>query len=154
MDDGLINVYDFERAAEEFLPRMAWDYFASGAQDEITLRENHAAYDRIALRYHILRDVGERDLTTTVLGQRLSMPILVGPTAFHGLAHVDAEAATVRAAGAADTVMVMSTMSNVALEDVAAAASAPIWFQLYMYRDRDATADLVRRVEAAGFSAL
>jgi 4-hydroxymandelate oxidase len=112
MDDGLINVYDFERAAESCLPRMAWDYFASGAQDEITLRANHAAYDRLTLRYHVLRDVRDRDLTTTVLGQPVSMPILIGPTAFHGLAHAEAEVATVRAAGAAGTVMVMSTMSK------------------------------------------
>jgi 4-hydroxymandelate oxidase len=154
MDDELINVYDFERAAEGCLPRMAWDYFASGAQDEITLRANHAAYDRLSLHYHVLRDVRERDLTTTVLGQQVSMPILIGPTAFHGLAHAEAEVATVRAAGAAGTVMVMSTMSNSALEDVAAASGGPIWFQLYMYRDREATADLVRRVEAAGFTAL
>jgi 4-hydroxymandelate oxidase len=152
--DALINLYDFEHAAQGCLPHVAWDYYASGANDEITVRDNHAAYDRIKLLYHVLRDVGERDLSTTVLGQPVSMPILIGPTAFHGLAHQEAEVATVRAAGAAQTVMVMSTMSNSSLEDVADAASGPLWFQLYLYRDRGASAELIRRVEAAGFSAL
>jgi 4-hydroxymandelate oxidase len=102
----------------------------------------------------VLRDVSARDLSTTVLGQHVSMPVLVGPTAFHGLAHPDGETATARAAGRADTIMVMSTMSNTAVEDVAAAATGPLWFQLYMYRDRATTQELVRRVEAAGFRAL
>src|SRR5262249_45918148 len=113
VDDGLINLFDFEAAAAKCLPRMAWDYFASGAHDEVTLRENHAAYDRIPLRYPVLREIGERALSTTVLGTPISMPILIGPTAFHGLAHADAELASVRAAGAANTIMVQSTMSNV-----------------------------------------
>ncbi len=148
------SVYDFEEGARDRLTAMAHAYYASGAQDEITLRENHTAYDRIHLRYHVLRDVSQRDLATTVLGQRVSMPILVAPTAFHGMAHPDGEVATVRAAGAAETIMVLSTLSNTSVEDAAMAASGPIWFQLYVYRDRGATADLVQRVEAAGFAAI
>lgn len=155
MDEtDLINVYDFEVAARGRLPTMAYDYYASGAQDEITLRANHAAYDRITLHYHVLRDVSHRDLSTTLLGQRVSMPILIAPTAFHGMAHAEGEVATARAAGAAGTIMVMSTLSNSSVEEVAAAAGGSLWFQLYVYRDRGATLDLIRRVEAAGFGAL
>lgn len=151
---ALINLYDYEAAARQRLPAMAYDYYASGALDEITLRENHAAYDRIALRYRVLRDVSQRDLSTTVLGQRVSMPILIAPTAFHGMANPEGELATARAAGAARTIMVLSTLSNSSVEEVAHAATAPLWFQLYVYRDRSATVDLIQRVEAAGFTAL
>jgi len=150
----LVNIYDYEARARECLAEMAYAYYASGANDEITLRENHAAYDRIALRYHVLRDVSQRDMTTTVLSEPVSMPILIAPTAFHRLAHPDGEIPATRAAGAAGTVMTLSTLSSSSLEEVAEAASGPLWFQLYVYRDREATRDLVRRVEAAGYRAL
>jgi 4-hydroxymandelate oxidase len=149
-----LNVFDFETLAREKLPQMAYDYYASGAHDEITLAENHAAYDRIRLLHRVLVDVGRRNLATTVLGRRVSMPILIAPTAFHCMAHPEGEIATVRAAGAAETIMVLSTLSNTAVEDVMAAASGPVWFQLYIYRDRGATQALVRRVQQAGCSAL
>lgn len=149
-----VNVFDFEKLAREKLPQMAYDYYASGAHDEITLRENHAAYDRIRLAYRVLVDVSRRDLSTRVLGARVSMPILIAPTAFHRMAHPEGEVATVRAAGAAETIMVLSTLSNTSVEEVMAAAGGPVWFQLYVYRDRGASEALVRRVEAAGCSAL
>ncbi len=150
----LVNVFDFEPIARDRLSALAYAYYASGANDEITLRENRAALDRRALHYRVLVDVSQRDTRTTVLGQPIAMPILVAPTAFHGLAHADAELATTRAAGAAGTVMVLSTMSNTPVEAVTAAATGPVWFQLYAYRDRAITRDLVQRVEAAGCQAL
>jgi 4-hydroxymandelate oxidase len=149
-----INLFDFESLAREKLPQMAYDYYASGAHDEITLRENHSAYDRIRLLYRVLIDVSRRDLETNLLGQRISMPILIAPTAFHRMAHSEGEIATVRAAGSAKTIMILSTLSNSAVEEVMAEASGPVWFQLYVYRDRSATEELVRRVETAGCSAL
>lgn len=149
-----VNVFDFERIAQEKLPAMAFDYYASGAQDEITLRENRAAYERLGLSYRVLVDVSQRDLATRVLGEPVSMPLLVAPTAFQQLAHPDGELATVRAAGAAGTIMTLSTLANTAVEDVTAAASGPVWFQLYVYRDRSATEQLVARAEAAGCKAL
>jgi 4-hydroxymandelate oxidase len=133
---------------------MAYDYYASGAHDEVTLRENVAAYDRIALRYRVLVDVTRRVMATTILGQPVSMPVLIAPTAFQCLADPEGEKATARAAGAAGTIMVLSSLSNTAVEDVVAAATGPIWFQLYVYRDRGATLGLVERAEAAGCSAL
>lgn len=127
MDEStdLINLYDFEARARERLAETVYAYYASGANDEITLRENHAAYDRIALRYHVLRDVSRRDLSTTVLGERVSMPVLIAPLAFQGMAHPDGEVATTRAAAAAGTIMVVSTLSNASIEEVAAASTAP-----------------------------
>src|SRR5690606_752228 len=149
-----INLYDYEALAEAKLSRMAADYYASGAHDEITLRENHAAYDRIRLRYRVLRDISRRTTETTVLGHALRMPVVVAPTAFHKLAHPDGEVATARAAGTAGTLMILSTLSTTSIEDVLAAATGPVWFQLYVYKDRAATEALVRRAEAAGCAAL
>ena len=150
----LINLFDYETASRGKLSQSAWDYYASGANDEITLRDNRDAYDRIKIRYRVLRDVSERDLTTTVLGHRVAMPVLVAPTAFQRMAHPDGELATVRAAGAAGTIMILSTLATIAMEEVVAAATGPVWFQLYVYRQRDVTAQLVQRAEAAGCRAI
>jgi 4-hydroxymandelate oxidase len=149
-----INLYEFEELAAERLWKPAYDYYASGAHDEITLRENHAAYDRISLHYRVLVDVRERDLSTEVLGREISTPIMLAPTAFHRMAHADGELATARAASSAGTLMTLSTLSNTALEDVAAETAGPKWFQLYVYRDKEATLELIRRAEQAGFEAL
>ena len=135
-----INLYDFEALMRVTLPRMAYDYYASGAHDEITLRENRAAYDRIHLRYRVLRDISTRNLATTVLEQRISMPVLIAPTAFQRMAHPDGEVATARAAGKAGTVMILSTLSTSSIEEVMEAATGPVWFQLYVYKDRGTTA--------------
>lgn len=150
----LVNLSEFERAAREKMSRMAFDYYASGADDELTLADNRDAFERLKLAYRVLVDVSERDLSTTVLGREVSMPVLVAPTAFHKLAHEEGEAATARAAGAAGTVFTLSTLSNTAVEDVCAAATGPVWFQLYVYKDRGATEGLVRRALEAGCSAL
>lgn len=149
-----VNLFELEAIARERLTREAYDYYAGGAQDEVTLRENRAAYDRLSLAYRVLVDVSRRDLATTVLGQPVAMPVLVAPTAFHRLADPEGEVATARAAGAAGTVMILSTLSTSTVESVVAAASGPVWFQLYVYRDRKATEGLVRRAEAAGCRAL
>ena len=152
--DAIVNLFDMQKAAEGRLPQSTYDYYAGGAHDEVTLRENRAAYDRIALYFHVLADVSQRSSATTVLGEKVSMPVLVAPTAFHRLAHPEGEMATARAAGKAGTLMLVSTLSNTSIEDVAAAATGPLWFQLYIYKDRGATRDLVARVEAAGARAI
>ncbi len=150
----ILNLRELEALARARVPQLAWDYYASGADDESCIRRNVEAYERIVLHYRVLVGVATRDLSTTVLGQRIAMPIAVAPTAFHRLAHRDGELASVRGAGDAGTLFVLSTLSNTAVEEVVAAASGPVWFQLYVYRDRGATAALVRRVEAAGCRAL
>lgn len=149
-----VNLFEFEDVARGKLRAEAYEYYAGGANDGITLRENRNAYERLRLNYRVLRDVSSRDCSTTVLGQRIAFPVMVAPTAFHKMACGAGECATARAAGRSGTIMVMSTLSNTLIEDVAAAATGPLWFQLYIYKDRGATLDLIRRAEAAGFQAL
>jgi 4-hydroxymandelate oxidase len=149
-----VNLSDFEAMAREKLPAMAFDYYFGGSDDEITLRENRLAWGRYALAHRVMVDVSKRSMETTVLGHRLSMPVMIGPTAFHALAHPEAELATARAAAAAGTVMCLSSLSTRAVEEVAKAAAAPFWFQLYMYRDRGVSEALVARVREAGCTAL
>src|SRR5262245_11122445 len=112
-----ISLYDFEALAKDKLAALSFDYYASGAHDELTLRENHAAYDRIAIHYRVLVDVSTRSLATSILGQDVSMPILIAPTAFHRLAHADGELATARAAERARTIMILSSLSNTDIEE-------------------------------------
>jgi len=154
MKDELLSVADYERSARERLPRDVLDYFAGGALDEFTLQENTAAWRRLPLYYRVLAGVGERDLGTTVLGQPISMPIVVAPTAFHRLACDEGEIATARAAKAAGTLFILSSLSNTAMEAVFANAASPRWFQLYIYKDRAITLELVKRAEAAGAEAI
>jgi 4-hydroxymandelate oxidase len=151
---GALNLRELEELARERLTPLAYDYYASGANDEGTLRENVAAWARVPLRYRVLVDVSARTTATTVLGTPVSMPVLVAPTAFHKLACPEGELATARAASRAGTVMILSSLSNTRVEEVCAAATGPVWFQLYVYRDRGATAALVARAEAAGARAL
>ena len=150
----LLNLAELEQAAAERLSTMAHDYYAGAARDGITLRGNRAAWDRLRLYYRVLVDVAQRDLSTTLLGQHMALPILAAPTAFQRLAHPDGELASARGCGTSGAGMVLSTLSTVAMEEVAAVARGPLWFQLYVYRDRAVTRALVQRAEAAGFSAL
>lgn len=149
-----LNLQELEALARVRLSESACGYYASGAWDEVTLRDNVAAFQKLKVHYRVLVDVSQRDLSTSVLGHRLAMPILVAPTAFHKLAHPDGELGTVRAAGRAGTVMILSSLSTTLVEDVVGAAQGPVWFQLYINRDRGFTRDLVARVAAAGCQAL
>ncbi len=149
-----LNLFELEKLAKEELPQSTYDYYASGAGDEFTLRENRAAFERIKIHPRVLVDVSWRDLATTLFGQPIALPVLLAPTAFHKLAHPEGELATVRAAGKAGTIMVLSSLSTTLVEDVMKAASGPVWFQLYINKDREFTRDLVARVEAAGCQAL
>jgi 4-hydroxymandelate oxidase len=152
---GAINCEELEKLARERLSPLAYDYYSSGALDERTLRANVEAWARILIHYRVLADVSARDAATTVLGTRVSMPVLVAPTAFHKLACADGELATARAAARAGTIMCLSSLSNTRVEEVCAGCgSGTVWFQLYVYRDRGATAALVARAEAAGARAL
>jgi len=148
-----VNLSDYEALAKARLDRGALDYYQGGSDDEVTLRANRTAFERLRLRPRVLVDVSACDLRTNVLGIPVTMPILVAPTAAHALAHPDAECATAQAAGAAGTLMVVSSSATRSLEDVARAASGPLWFQLYIRRLRHAEA-LVVRAQAAGYRAL
>lgn len=150
----LLNSRDYEATARDLLPPSVYDYYAGGAGDEITVRENEAAWQRRRLLPRVLVDVGACDLRTTLLGQSIAMPIVTAPCALNALAHPDGELAVSRAVSAHGTAQILSTLSSYSLEQVAAAAPAARWFQLYVYRDREITRALVARVEAAGYSAL
>jgi 4-hydroxymandelate oxidase len=156
MSEGIdaINPYELEARARELLPQMAYDYYASGANDEVTLRENRAAYERITLLPRMLVNVSVRDMGTTVLGEPVSMPILIAPTAIRGLAHPEGEIATTKGAGAAKTLMTLATLSTSSIEEAMAVATGPVWFQLYVFKDRDIAASLVQRAEVAGCKAI
>lgn len=154
MTTPLLNVGDYARAARTQLPQDVLDYYEGGALDEITLRENVAGWDRLKLYYRVLAGVGDRDLRTTVLGQPISMPIVVAPTAFHKLACDCGEVATARAAKAAGTLFILSSLSNTPMEMVFAEAGSPRWFQPYVYKDREITRELLARAEAAGAEAI
>jgi len=148
------NLLELEEMARAKIPRAAFDYIAGGSDDEVSLHRNREAYAHWALRPRVLVDVSHRDTSTTVLGERVSMPILVAPTAFHGLVHPDGELATARGAADAGTIMVASTLASRSLEEIAAIGPAPRWFQLYVVKDRPFTETLVRRAEKAGYRAL
>ncbi len=154
LDTYPINLFEFEQRAASRLDKLAYDYFSSGANDEITLRENRAAYERLVIYPYMLRDVSARSLETCVLGQTISMPIMIAPMAFQKMANPEGELATIKAASATGTIMVISTLSTYSIEEVAAIATGNLWFQLYVYRDRAVTESLVRRAEAAGCKAL
>lgn len=156
MDDHktLLNLREFETAAATRLPQMVFDYYAGGAGDEVTALTAHAAWDAISIRYRVLRDVSQRNLATKVLGDDLAFPLMVAPMAFQRLAHPDGELATARAAAAVGAGMILSTLATTSIEDVRAAAKGPLWFQLYIYRDREASRGLVERAERAGCTAL
>jgi 4-hydroxymandelate oxidase len=150
----LLNVADYARAARAKLPKDVFDYYEGGALDEITLGENSGGWEKLKLYYRVLAGVGPRDMSTTVLGQRISMPIMVAPTAFHKLACKQGEIAMARAAKAAGTLFILSSLSNTAMESVFAAGGSPRWFQLYIYKDRQITLELVKRAEGAGAEAI
>lgn len=152
--DEPLNAEELEALARAKLPKMAYDYYSSGAEDEITLLKNRTAFSTIGLRPRMLVDVSNRSMATTVMGEAVSMPILVAPTAFHALAHPDRELATTRACGRLNTVMTLSTLATSSIEEVTQAASAPVWFQLYVYKDRGITRNLIERAESHGCKAL
>ena len=155
MADGVpfLNLTEIELAARERLAPLAYEYYVGGANDEVTIRENRAAFERLALRYRVLVDVSRRSTSTTVLGTRVDFPVLVAPTAFQRLACDEGEMATARAAAASGTVMILSTASTCTIEDVGA-VGGNLWFQLYVYADRGMTKALVERAEASGMRAI
>lgn len=147
-------IADLEAIAKRRLPRPHYDYYAGGAEDELTLTANREAFRKYFIRPRALVDVGKIDTRTSALGTPVSMPILVAPTAYQKMAHPDGELATARAAGESDTIMVASTIATYDLESIAKAATGPLWFQLYVQPERGLSKDLAQRAEAAGYRAL
>ena len=146
-----INVWDYERLAEEKLDANAHAYFAGGAGDEVTLRDNVAAFERRKLRPRVLVDVAEISTGTTVLGTEVSLPVLLAPLAMQRMAHPDGEEATARAAAAAGTIMCLSSAATCAPKEL---ADGHRWFQVYVWSPRSRTEAAIEEAVAAGYSAL
>ena len=151
-----INVFEYEALAQAKMNPAFWDFYQGGSDDEVTLRANRTAFERIRLRPRVLVDVsaGALNMRTTVLDTPVSMPILVAPTALHSMAHPEGECATAQGAGMANTLMIASTTATRSIEEIAQAASGPLWFQLYVYPSFQVAEKLVRRAEAAGYRAI
>lgn len=150
-----MDIHLLEERARQGMDPTLYDYYAGGSETESTLRDNVTAWARRRLRPFVLRDVSEIRTATSVLGTEVAAPILVAPTACHRFADPEGEVATARGTAAAGSLMVVSTLATVSLEDVAAAApEAPRWFQLYVFEDRGFAGELVDRAVAAGYGAL
>jgi len=150
----VISLADIEAQAAQRMDPAAWGYFAGGSNDEVTLRENRAAWDRLSVRYRTMVDVSTRVLGTTVLGTPIDFPVLVAPTAMQKLAHPDGEVAMARGTAACRTLMVVSTTATTSLEDVQRSSDGPKWFQLYIYKDRGATRAILERARDVGYRAV
>ncbi|MEO0561810.1 MAG: alpha-hydroxy acid oxidase [Chloroflexota bacterium] len=154
MSDILLNLDDYEQAAKSRLTTNAFGYYGGGADDEVSLQDNRAAFSRVQLTPRVLVDVTERDTSTKLLGKTIGAPIVIAPMAIMRMAHKDAEPAVARVAGARGLPLALSTLASTSMETVAETATGPLWFQLYVYKDRAITEDIVARAEAAGYEAL
>ena len=151
---GAVSLSDFEALARERVPRMAFEYISGGAADEITLRWNRESFDRIRLRPKILVDVSNLDTRLTLFGEELPFPILLAPTAYHRLVHPEGEVATVKGAALAGATLIAGMLATTTIEEMAKAATRPLWFQTYILKDRGFTRDLVQRAENARCKAI
>ncbi|KHG20547.1 Peroxisomal (S)-2-hydroxy-acid oxidase GLO4 -like protein [Gossypium arboreum] len=154
MEGEPVNVNEFQELARQALPKIYYDYYSGGAEDEYTLKQNVEAFQGITIRPRILVDVSRIDLSTTVLGYQISVPILIAPSAKHKWAHPEGEVATARAAALCDTIMILSYRSTCTIEEVASSCNAVRFFQCYVYKRRDISANLLQRAERCGYKAI
>jgi L-lactate dehydrogenase (cytochrome) len=148
------NIEDLRRIARRRIPKVMFDYVDSGSYDEITMRANAATLQAIRLRQRVLVDATGRSMATTMLGEKVAMPVALAPTGLAGLVHGDGEILAARAAEAAGIRFCLSTMSICTIEDVAAATTQPFWFQLYVFKDRGFSETVIARARAANCTAL
>ena len=150
----IVTIEDLRTAARRRLPRPLFDYIDGGAEDEVTMHANSAAFGRYRFRPRALVDVSRRDQSTTVLGIPVQSPLVLAPTGFTGMFWPRGEAVAARAAGRKGVIFTASTMSICPMEEIAEAATGPIWYQLYVWRDREIVRMLIERAKAAGYRAL
>ena len=150
----IVNIEDLRKVARRRLPRALFDYVDGGAEDEYTLRANRLDFQRYTFNPRVLVDVSKRDQSATVLGEQLATPLILAPTGFTGVLAARGEILAARAAARKGAAFTLSTMSICSMEEVARAAPGPLWFQLYVWRDREVTRSLVERARAAGYRAL
>ena len=152
--NGCYNFEDFRKLAKKKLPSPIFNYIDGGADDEITLRRNTEAFDDCDLVPNILNNVGEPDLSTTIFGKKIDMPIFLSPTAMQRLYHHDGDKASARAAEKFGTFYSMSSMANTTMEEISNVSSGPKLFQLYVHKDKSITDDLIERSKRSGFDAM
>src|SRR5271154_4085040 len=152
--DTPLNLVEYELAAREVLAPAAYDYYAGASWDGVTLKENCQAFSRISLRPRMLVDVSSRSKRLSLFGCQLSMPVVVAPMAFQAMAHPEGERAMAQAASSAGIPICLSTLANFSIEEVRESSPADLWFQLYVYKDRGITRQLIERAERAGSKAL
>ncbi len=150
----IINLRELEAAAQKVIPPGGFGYISSAAGDEWTKRENEAAYKRLTIAPHYLSDYSDADRSITLLGTKISMPIVLSPMGAHGMAHATAEAGSAKGTDAAGTLYIAATPSNLSLEQIAQASPGPKWFQLYMPADRGVATELLGRAKAANYRAI
>ena len=152
----LFTIPDYEARARQTMPVALFErlFGTYGGPTMVSNTNNLAALEAIKLRPRVLADVSNRSLSTEVLGQKISFPVMLAPTGTHQRAHPQGELAAARAAGASGTILSLSTASSYSIEEVAEVATGPLWFQLYFFKDRELTEILVRRAQKAGYSAL
>ncbi len=148
------DVADLRRIARRRLPSGVFDYIDGAAEGEVTLGRNSGAYERAVLHANVLRDVSDIDTSTTLLGVRRPAPLVLAPTGFTRIAHPDGELAVARAAGRHGLPYSLSTLGTRSIEELAGVATAPLWFQVYVWRDRGLVKDMIARAAAAGYEAL
>ena len=148
------SIADLRRMAERRLPRAIFDFFDGGAEDELTLRDNRAAFERVRLAPHVLVDVAQPDLSCEILGGASRQPFVIAPTGGIGIAWPGADLAIARTASVLGIPYTLSTNATASIEEIAREAPGRLWFQLYVLRDRAFVEKLVARAEAAGFEAL
>lgn len=153
-DSQLVNLFDFEAVARERLPKLEYDYIAGGATDEISVDRNRRAYASWALRPRVLRNVSQLDLSTTVLGTKVNLPVLIAPCGGHKKAHPEGEFASFRAAAACGTIFAVSANASADFTELRQAAEGPLWLQLYPFRDREMTKDWLARARQTGYDAI
>ncbi len=149
--ESIHDIKSFEHYAQNNLPANVSAFFSRGAGDEITLEENVSAFDRIKLLPRVLRNVEERSLSATILGERIDFPLLIAPMAFQQFAHPEGEVAVTKAAHEYNVPMVVSTLSTSSFEEIRKNTKTQLWFQLYIYKDREITKNLVQLAESSGF---
>ncbi|MFS2327255.1 alpha-hydroxy acid oxidase [Brucella sp. H1_1004] len=150
----IVEIADLKRLAKRRVPKMFFDYADSGAWTESTYRVNESDFSKIKLRQRVLVDMTNRSLETTMIGEKVSMPVALAPTGLTGMQHADGEMLAAQAAEAAGVPFTLSTMSICSIEDVASVTKKPFWFQLYVMKDREFVKNLISRAKAAGCSAL
>lgn len=150
----IVEIADLKRLAKRRVPKMFFDYADSGAWTESTYRANESDFSKIKLRQRVLVDMTNRSLETTMIGEKVSMPVALAPTGLTGMQHADGEMLAAQAAEAAGVPFTLSTMSICSIEDVASVTKKPFWFQLYVMKDREFVKNLISRAKTAGCSAL